>query len=55
MNNRELAEKIIDCILVELGFLDGVGDELEAMDTEAYDELEEELTKKTEQLLDGAK
>ena len=52
MSARELAEDIVEAILVDLSGRSGVGNELEAVDNEVYDELEETLTQIVEKKLE---
>ncbi len=43
MNTTEISENIVDAILVKLSTIKSVGDALEALNTDEYDELEDEL------------
>lgn len=51
MDPRELAELIVEDILKDLSDRSGVGNELDEMDREIYDEMEEELTVQVEKRL----
>ena len=45
MDTREIAENIVDDILIHLGEIAWVGGALEGMPNESYDDLEETLIK----------
>ena len=50
-NNRELAEKIVNDILIALSKVTGVGQALEIVSNESYDNIEELLIQITEKTL----
>lgn len=56
MDTREVAENIVDDILIHLGNVSwGVGGALECMNNEAYDDLEEALIKIAEKRINDGK